>query len=406
MGRRALCALSLVVLLCGSVQADELLWTPIRVLQRVSQGQPDIEAAKHRREGAASFLKGSGKQPNPEIKLSLSSGAVQEDANALTQRFEISGQPALRKGIAKSLYTQADRETLLVSRRVALDSLAAYYQVWIARRTVEIASVNHQLTLQLEDIARRRFAVGEVSQDEYRHSRLQSLDAHTELQKVVAVALATESNFRTLLALSEDESLTLPGGIRPPILGEMSLPDREELSSRIARLPEIEVAEARAQQAKLEATLASKAGSPDLYLYAYRADYSRVAATGVQFGISFPLFDWGELKAEQSRRESVASSLVAQAEASRRALKAELLKAWELCRGQTQYVQLLEQQLPDRKVLAEHSLLAYELGLVTLMETINIQKNYQSSLLELAREAVSLETQRVHLHLILKETHL
>ena len=68
------------------------------------------------------------------------------------------------------------------------------------------------------------------------------------------------------------------------------------------------------------------------------------------------------------------------------------------------YVSLLEQQFQDREVLAHHSLMAYDLGLVTLLEAVNTQKNYQTSLLELAQEAVALETQRVNLHLTIKET--
>ena len=42
--------------------------------------------------------------------------------------------------------------------------------------------------------------------------------------------------------------------------------------------------------------------------------------------------------------------------------------------------------------------------LVSLLEAVDTQKSYQSSLLELAQEAVALETQRVNLHLTFKET--
>jgi outer membrane protein TolC len=202
----------------------------------------------------------------------------------------------------------------------------------------------------------------------------------------------------------EDKALSLPGGTTPPRLEQATLPLKEEIVARIDHLPEIEIAEAKAHQAKLEADLAGKAGAPDLYLYAYRADYYQVSQQGVQFGVSFPLLDWGELGGEHSQKKMMAKSLQAEAEASRRTLKAELLKALELCKGQMSYVSLLEQQFQDREALAYHSLIAYDLGLITLLEAINTQKNFQTSLLELAQEAVALETQRVNLHLTIKET--
>ena len=397
--------LLLVGLLWGNAaSAQERDCTPSTVLRWVGQSHPRITAAELRREGARSYVQGAGKQPNPQLKLSLSRGVVQEDANALTQTLEIAGQPALRKKIACSLYSQADQETLLVSREVALEALKTYYQVWMARRALEIAAVNHHLAIQLEEIAERRFSQGQISQDEKRQAHILQTSALATLLQCTSGALATEARFRNLVGLPETQQLCLPGGRTPPVLEQASLPLKEEIAARVDLLPEIEIARARAVQAQLEADLAGKAGAPDLYLYAYRSNFYQVANQGVQFGISFPLFDWGELGAEHSRKKREAESLQAEAEASRRALKAELFEALELCRGQVRYVETLEQQFEERELLVHHSLLAYELGLVSLLEAVDTQKSYQSSLLQLAQEAVALETQRVNLHLTIKET--
>lgn len=396
----------LLTFLClGSVGADEALWTPDSVILWVGgRGHPELTAAEFRKEGAKSYLNGAGKQPNPQIKLSLSRGDVQEDANALTQRLEIAGQPALRKQIASSIYQQADQQTVLISRKVVLEALTAYYHTWMARRELEISAVNHHLALQLEEIARRRFFTGQISQDEWRQARLLSQSALATLQRNGVAGLAAEENFRILVGYPDQSSLYLPGGNTPPRLERATLPLKQEIMARVEQLPEIEIAEARARQAKLEAELAGKARAPDLYVYAYRANSHRVAQQGIQFGVSFPLFDWGEIGAEHKRKKLLAKSLQADAEASRRTIKAELLKARQLCRGQMSYVERLEEQFQDREVLAHHSLMAYNLGLVTLLEAINTQRNYQDSLLELAQEAVALETQRVNLHLTIKET--
>ncbi|MCA9777509.1 MAG: TolC family protein [Candidatus Eremiobacteraeota bacterium] len=400
--------ISKILLLCllwgNAAWAQEEDFTPSTVLRWVGQSHPRITAAELKREGARSYFQGAGKQPNPQLKISLSRGVVQEDANALTQTLEIAGQPALRKKIASSLYSQADQETVLVSREIAQEALGAYYQVWMARRTLEIAAVNHHLALELEAIAERRFSEGQISQDEARQAHLLQTSALAALQKSSSAALAAEASFRALVDLPQEQRLCLPGGRIPPRLDQVSLPQKEEIAARVDLLPEVEIARTRALQAKLEADLAGKAGAPDLYLYAYRSNFYQVANQGVQFGISFPLFDWGELGAEHSRKKLMAESLQAEAEASRRSLKAKLFEAIELCQGQIMYVETLEQQFKEREILAHHSLIAYELGLVSLLEAVDTQKSYQSSLLELAQEAVALETQRVNLHLTFKET--
>lgn len=402
---RALSLAFLQILFCwGTASAGETPWTPNSLIEWVSKDHPRIKAAQLRRQGSESYLKGAGKQPNPQIKLSLSRGTVQEDANSLTQRFEIAGQPALRKNIASTLYDQADQETVLVARQVLLEALNGYYKVWMARRALEVSAVDHQLSIQLELTSWRRLTAGQASRDEYRQARLANLNSRAVLQRNAAAAQAAEANFRALIGLPEDQLLVLPDGPTPPVFAAATLPLREEIEAKIDLLPEVEIAEARARQAKFEAKLASKAGSPDLYIYAYRGDYSRVSNQGIQFGVSFPLFDWGELGAEHDRKKLLAESLQAEAEAARRTLKADLLQSLESCRGQRQYVELLERQFQERAVLAHHSLVAYELGLVSLLEALTSQRSYQSSLLELAQEAVSLESQRLNLHLTIKES--
>ena len=377
---------------------------PMTVLEWVTRDHPEITASELQRLGAEEYLKGAGKQPNPQIKLSLTRGTVQEDSNSLTQRFEIAGQPRLRKELASSLRDLANQQTVLVSRKVVLEALTAYYQVWIARRDLEIFASLHHLSLQLQWIAERRFAAGQISQDECRQARLVQKTALANLHQAASASLAAEENFRALVGLPATQDLHLPGGPTPPQLARVSLPQKEEILAGLDQLPEIEMAEAKARQAALEAELAGRAGAPDLYLYAYRADYHQVSQQGVQFGISFPLFDWGELGAEHSQKKLLAESRLAEVEASRRSLKAGLLKALELCHGQTRYVELLQGQFEERELLARHSLIAYELGLASLLETVTAQKNYQASLLELAREAVSLENQRLNLHFTIKET--
>lgn len=390
----------LALFLTSPLGAQESLWTPAEVLQWVRSYHPRITAAELNREGAAALAQGSGKQPNPQIKLSLSRGTVQEDANALTQRFEIAGQPSLRKEIALNLHEQANQETKLATRAVLLESLTAYYELWVARRSLEISAVHHDLAHRLKEAARQRLATGQISQDEYRRSELQNLSALAQLQQIASRALAAEVSFKALLGLPEEQPLTLPSGPTPPSLRHLPLPPSQQIASTVDHLPELEIAEFKARQAGLEADLAGKAGAPDLYIYAYRGNYNRISQQGIQFGVSFPLFDWGRLGAEHKQKKLVAASLAEETDSLRRELKAKLLKALTTCQGQARYVELLEQQFREREVLAEHGLLAYELGLMSLLEVTDTQKNYHSTLLELAQESATLETQRLSLHLL------
>jgi outer membrane protein TolC len=401
---KTLLVVCLILVSWNPAIAQDRIWTPEDVLGRVGAYHPGVSAAEIKYRGAEAFVKGAGKQPNPELKLSLSSGTVQEDANSLLQRFEIAGQPALRKKIAQSDQKQAACNTTMARRAVALDSVTAYYRLWLSRRNLEIAAVDQNLKLKLQEISRRRYATGQVSLDESREASVANLAALARLQRAAAGALASEAHFKAILDLSPQEQVLMPGGSTPPVLGALRVPTQDQAAALVEEMPQVEIADAKSRKAELEASLAGKARSPDLYLYAYRGTYNRIADSGVQFGVSFPLFDWGGLGAEHRQKELMAEAYQEEAKSVRRRLKAQLLEELNLYRGQSQYVKILEDQSQERETLVDHRLLAYELGLVTLLEATTAQAGYQSILAELAEATTTLETQRLSLHLLAEDT--
>lgn len=373
-------------------------WTPNGVLLRIQSGHPALQAAEFQTEGAAEFLKGAGSQPNPSVRLALTNGTTPEDANYVLQTFEVAGQPRLRKGIASSGLDRARQEQLITLREVSLEALRAYYDLWLSRRRVAI--VNHRLerTQALEDLAKSRLNVGDISQNEYRRARLEKWNSQAQLVSEQGALAAREASFRALLRLTDEEPIYIPENLQPPTLSDIALPDRESLLVSLPELPDLQLARSQARQKDLEAKLAGRAGSPDLFLYAYRADYSRVANSGIAMGITFPLFDWGSLGAETAQLRAQASAAHKNVESVELRWKRNILESWEQYQGRLQQLQLLEDQSKEMEVLSGQALTSYKVGYTTILDVLVAQRDYQDYLLLYVEQLAAVEIQKLELY--------
>ncbi len=370
------------------------VWTPESVLLQIQGEHPAIKAATIQSEGALDYSKGAGAQPNPHIRLALTRGTTQEDANSLTQVLEVAGQPKLRKKIATRLHDQAQQQEAIVVRQTSMVALHAYYDLWLSRRRLETAEKLCEHTTRLEQLAASRLSNGDISRDEYRRSKLERLSADSKVAQERALYLANEARFRTLLQLDPTCPVSLPDSPTPPTLAQLELPSRERLLEGVQQLPELQLARAAAHRKTLEVELAGKAGAPDLFVYAYRGNYSRVAPSGVQVGISFPLFDWGQDGAEISRKRAQAEAAQELVESERINWQMKVLESWESHQGRLEQVTILQAQVTELKELADHSLIAYEAGYTSLLDVLTMRNDYRTALLSLLEQSVQLEKEK------------
>jgi outer membrane protein TolC len=381
--------------LSGSATAEPIeAWTPAQVLQRVASEHPAVQAALLESESAYQYARGAGAQPNPTVRLALTRGDVPEDANSLTQRLEIAGQTGLRKKIAGGLYDQAEHRRLIVLRTIALQALYAYYDLWSSRRRVEMVERIGDHSRRLEKLALIRMENGEISQDEYRRAKLQRVTSEANLAQARTKRAELEVRFRSTLGLTSSQSVELPLSPLPPTLAGLTLPQKEDLLRLLEALPDVKLAQATAKRKELEAELAGREGAPDLFFYAYRADYSSAPANGIQVGFSFPLLDWGQLGAEVGRKRALAEAAAKTVESEKLRWRSRILESWEAYQGRAEQLDWLYAQSQELEVLAAHSLLAYEVGFSSLLEVLTAQNDYQKSLINYLEASATQEKQK------------
>lgn len=391
-------AFSIVGLLFDGAAAQTTeTWTPSSVLRRVQSGHPALKAAKFETEGAAQFLKGAGKQPNPLVRMAVTKGTTPEDANYLLQTIEVAGQPRLRKRIASQGLDKAGNQQLITLREVSLDALRGYYDLWLAQRRVAIIGTRLERTQELEELAQARLDAGDISQNEFRRARLERWNSEAQLVNEKGALASKEASLRTLLNLPESEPLNLPEEIVPPRL-EVTLPDLDSMLAGVDELPDVKMARAQARQKGLEADLAGKAGVPSLFVYAYRADYSRVANSGIALGVSFPLFDWGSLGAETALLRSQALAADKDADSVALRWRRSLSEAYQQYQGRLQQLALLEDQAKEMEVLSGHALTSYKVGYSSILDVLVAQRDYQNYLLLYVEQLAAIEKQKLELY--------
>jgi len=382
--------------------AEDSLLTFREALSRALASSPDVHAARLRLEGARAWAKGAGALPNPELRLSGTSGEAGEDSNALSQRLEIAGQPGLRSRQARAEAEAREHGLEQVCREVARETGAAYYGSWEATRRREVAEEKLRLAEELGKSSLRRLELGDISRNEHLRVELETARAQAELAEARGEEGATRVRLNLLMGREAGAALRLPEAPGTPVLEEDSAPGPGTgiLEERLLRRPDLEALRAGARAAGLEAELAGRAGAPDLEFSAYRSRlFSRGAEQGVQLSLVVPLWDWGGAGAAKSR-------LRREAEASQQDLEAGVLRARSQFEADRQVLQaaqarleVLAGQLERFQKLSDMAHRGYEAGLLSFVEVLDTQQAFRQALLDHHSAQATWHRARLDLHL-------
>jgi len=380
--------------------AEDSVLTLRDALSRALASNPDVHAARLRLEGARAWAEGAGALPNPELRLSGTSGDAGEDSNALIQRLEIAGQPGLRGRQARAEAQARQHELEQVCREVVRRTGAAYYGSWEASRRRDVAEERLRLAEELEKSSLRRLELGDISRNEHLRIELETARAQADLAEAGGEEGAARVRLNLLLGREAGAALTLPEDPGSPTDGPGPEPGTEILEERLLARPDLEALRARARAASLEAELAGRAGAPDLEFSAYRSRlFSRGTEQGIQLSLVVPLWDWGTLGAAESR-------LRREAEASRADLEAGVLRARSESESDRQLLlaararlEVLAGQLERFRKLSEMARRGYEAGLLSFVEVLDTQQAFRQALLDHLSAQATWHLARLDLHL-------
>lgn len=357
-----------------------------QVLEQVTLSHPRLLAAERRYEAARIRARYAGAILNPTIQLGESGRGVSEETVYFRQGLELAGQPGLRAGIAARTRQIRSLEVQLIRRELAIETGRAYLDLWHAQQRLRVHQQRLELYRSFEGIARRRFEVGELAQNQYARTVLETRRVETDLVGAKAEVAVSESRLRFALGSSEALEIPLSALAIPeaPLL-EGPPPSLEALQQTVADLPEMTIALTNSDVAQLETELSRKEGSPQLALQFYRSNLFRTHPAleqGVQLTLNWVPWDYGQIEAEVATREGEAQAWLMEAESLRRSLQQKvesIFRSWE---GAQSRRELLRSQVKESLRLAEVSQKAFDSGFWSLQESLDAQRTFRDAQLE------------------------
>jgi outer membrane protein TolC len=379
---RLLWLFPLVVLFLTNCAWADPFDNPAEFISDVLNRHPAVLKGRTLVQAAQFGVKGSRLQPNPTLTLATTAGDAGESSNALTQNFEISGQPHLRWKQSSAQLDSAETQLRATRRVVAANAYRAWLAYWKAERQAGLAELRGNLLTDIAQAARRRFEVGEISQNESLRVELAAVQAEVGLTRAEA---ARTSAARELLILAGRQLTghSPPSPLDPlPVLESRTL---DEALDAVLLHPEILSMTKQAEALGLASELIGKERGPTLGLSLYRSQLFRTAGVeqGAQLSLSFPLLDWGRISNRRQQAEQQAQAYIFGIEEAVLKKRRQVSQTWALLQAARANWTALEAQAARYEELSSEARVAYDLGMMSLTDVLQTEAAFRNARLEL-----------------------
>lgn len=399
--KRSVCRLLLLVLsflgLLSSLVLAQSITDPEAFVEAVLSRHPSIKKANELVQAAQFSAKAAGVQPNPTLTLAATAGDPGEDANALTQRFEISGQPALRGDIAGLNLEAAKDRRDAVCKQIAGAAYRSWLELWRTNRLLELAKIRESLLQEMVRVAKRRFEVGEIAENEALRVELAATRAQTNLVSAKAEFDGARNSAALLLGIAPEEYLPNPTELDTLLPDDLDL---EKVMASVPEHPEVRGRYLRLKAMELGADLIKKERAPTLGLSLYRSSLLRAQGQqqGVQLSLSWPIFDWGSIRHRAESQRAEARAFAAEIDESLLRTRQSLARVWERLQAAKQNRLTIALQADRYQELAREARVAYDMGLWSLTDVLQTEQSFRQAgvdLLEARARVLELEIQIV-----------
>lgn len=385
---------------------------PGPLIAEVLSTHPSVRKAALGVEAAQATLSGSRLQPNPTLTLAATAGDPGEDSNALTQSFEISGQPRLRYEQASAQLEAAQMQLRQARRAVAGTVCADWLELWESQHLAMLARLRNALMADMVRVATRRYEVGEIPQNEALRVELAAAEAEASWKRAEAAYASAQRSLTLLRGLAGPEA---------PLPSLEALPELPDMITAVFEAPTIstpqapwsleqvllaandhfEVQALRQEQKanSLTAQLVGKERAPQLGVSLYRSQFfGNSVEQGAQLSISWPVFDWGSISARQRAQEARAQASLAEADERVLELRRKVADQWNDWQAALAVRTILEGQARRYEELAREARIGYDLGLLTLTDVLQTETAFRQAGVDLIK--VQAEVYRLELGLL------
>lgn len=350
----------------------------------------ELKAARGDLEAARAGTIRAGVYPNPTLELEGTTGALtgNDDESSLqvglSQEFLTGGKRAKRleaaeRGAEAAHWQLADRERLL-----ALEVKTACADLLLARQRLDLAKQAEELNGRLLEMARERFAAGDIPELEVNLARVEV--ARSQGERIVAERelVPVRARLATLLGLEpgEEAAVIAPTDEKPFTAGVADLVTRAWENR-----PDLKALTAELAKGEAEVGLARAEGVPNLTAGLFVAHERSVDATGtgeekerdtrvgLRLSLPLPLFDRNQagIREAGARRGRAKALLVAGRAAVEREVEAEHARLAAAEEVLCLYGRDILPRLKENLALVQE---AYGLGEIGILAVIEEQKKY------------------------------
>jgi outer membrane protein TolC len=269
-----------------------------------------------------------------------------------------------------------DEDQRTTRRQITAATRIAYAQAQIAQHELRLVEQSLQLALsQQRDIA-RRFRTGAAS-------RLDFIGANREVSNYEVRLANSKAEWKATM----EDLATYVGPLNPdiefdPLEQSVSTVNPKNLSNPDAAHPQLRSQEKQLQGAELQADSQAATRWPTLFLSAKTSlDYpngpvlERIHQNTVSLGLSFPLFDWGQIGSATEQKRAEALSLRYRREQTQLDLNRDWQKAKARLEGLFEQRKSALQSVQESEEIARLSYQSYRAGQLNLLDvqTMNLK---------------------------------
>jgi cobalt-zinc-cadmium efflux system outer membrane protein len=401
---KLLISLLVAVLLPGVSRAQSTVGplTLQRVVEAYVAKNLELQAAQFRLERTRADQIAAALRPNPALTITAQNlkvngppppaNGLYEIEAAYSETIELGGKRKLRENVADLAVSAAEAQFADSLRRGIAEVKKMYFDILLARYSVDIAVENRQTFEQLVQFNLTRFQQGAIAESEVIRVRLERIKFDTAIRR--SELMLRQAKIRLLERLGESNFTTDVAGQMEfrPLMTDLESLKQTSLSVR----PDIQAAQRELDASNARIILEEARAKPDITPF---AGYKRLASDNtLLFGVNIPLKTrdrneggiaraLADQKAAQSQLQLARNRALAEVESAYAAYQAArdqvqtfrdaLLNEADESRsialaayqeGATQLLPLLDAQRTRTEVRQEYfkTLFDYEIGIVDL----------------------------------------
>jgi outer membrane protein TolC len=372
-------------------------------------GNPEVKAAEQVLRAARQRPAQAGALADPMLSVnyvnegwSPSLGRMQDSSLGVmvSQDLPFPGKRGLRASVALQEADQVQQQVARVRLRLAADVKRAYFAVVESRELRVLTEEQRGLWMQIEGVARARYAVGEASQQDVLRAQIELTKLEQALTAQDAEAGTRVAALNRLLGRPMEMELTTPSVVQAVV----EVPERSTALSRaLERSPERASARIGVNRAQTAIDLARRSYKPDFVVqagYMNRGSFDPMWQAGV--AINLPLVR-GRIRAGVSEAEALRIAEEAQLSAVELQLRLRTQERVVQLEAAVKMLRIYDTGLiPQDRLSVDSALASYRTGRVPFLTVLDALTTLYSDRAALTR----LRTAQARLGIALEEASL